>query len=193
MAWSRAKVGTFRPAADTIMNWIDYAIIALVLFAAVHGFMRGFIIEVCGLLGLVLGIWGAIHFNDRVAQWLGLGTDRETISFLITVIIILVLVNLLGRALTKVIDIAQLSLPNKVAGTLFGAVRKVFVLSVVLNILFAKHDSAWAPSLEAQRRSVLFEPLRAVAPAIIPALGRTKWVKKAIEDVKREVSGSLGD
>lgn len=169
------------------MNWIDYAIIALIGFAAVRGFMRGFIIEVCGLLGLVLGIWGAIHFNGHVARWLGLGTDKEAIAFLLTVLIILVLVHLLGRVLTKVIDIAQLSLPNKVAGTLFGALRKAFVLSVLLNVLYAKHQSAWAPSLDVQQKSVLFEPLRAVAPAIIPALGESKWVKRAVEQVKEEV------
>jgi membrane protein required for colicin V production len=172
------------------MNWIDYAIIALIGFAAVRGFMRGFIIEVCGLLGLVLGIWGAIHFNGLVAGWLGLGTDKEAIAFLITVLIILVLVYLLGRALTKVVDIVQLSLPNKVAGTFFGALRKAFVLSVVLNVLYAKHQSAWAPSLEAQQKSVLFEPLRAFAPAIIPALGESKWGKKAIDQVKEELEGA---
>ena len=175
------------------MNWIDYALLALIGFAAVRGFMRGFIIEVCGLLGLVLGIWGAIHFNGHVARWLGLGTDKEAIAFLLTVLIILVLVHLLGRALNKVVDIAQLSLPNKVAGTLFGALRKAFVLSVVLNVLYAKHLSAWAPSLEAQQKSVLFEPLRAFAPAVIPALGETKWVKRAIDQVKAGVEDLTTD
>ncbi len=166
------------------MNWIDYVLLALIGFAAVRGFMRGFIIELCGLLGLVLGIWGAIHFNGHVAQWLGLGTDKEAVAFLLTVVLILVLVHLLGRMLTTVVDIAQLSLPNKVAGTLFGALRKAFVLSVVLNVFYAKHQSAWAPSLKVQQESVLFEPLRAFAPAVIPALGETKWVKRAIDQVK---------
>lgn len=175
------------------MNWIDWTIIALIGFAAVRGFMRGFIIEVCGLLGVVLGIWGALHFSGRVAEWLGLGTDKEAIAFLLTVIIILVAVHLIGRALTQVVDMAQLSLPNKVAGTLFGALRKAFVLSVLLNILFAKHDSAWAPSLEVQKESVLFKPLRAFAPLIIPALGETKWVKKAFDDLKTEVEKATKD
>ncbi len=167
------------------MNWLDYTIIALLVFAAVRGFMRGFIIEVCGLLGLVLGIWGAVHFNVQVAEWLGLGPDKEAVSFLVTVVGILVAVSLIGRALTKVVDVAQLSLPNKVAGLFFGVLRKVFVLSVVLNILFAKHLSAWAPSSEVQERSLVFGPLRAFAPAIFPALGETKWVKKALEDLRR--------
>lgn len=175
------------------MNWIDWAIIALIGFAAIRGFMRGFIIEVCGLLGVVLGIWGAIHFSGRVAQWLGLGTDKETIAFLLTVLLILVLVHLIGRALTKVVDIAQLSLPNKVAGTVFGALRKAFVLSALFNILFATNGSVWAPSLQVQEKSVLCGPLRTFAPIIIPALGETKWVKKALDELKTEVEKVTND
>ncbi|HMU12619.1 MAG TPA: CvpA family protein [Flavobacteriales bacterium] len=175
------------------MNGIDWAILALIGFAAVRGFMRGFIIEVCALLGMVLGIWGAIHFSDRVAQWLGLGPDKETITFLVTVIGILIIVHLIGRALTTVIDIAQLGLPNKVAGLLFGAVRKAFVLSVLLNILFAMQDRAWVRALGTQKESKLFGPVRALAPMIIPALGETKWVRKAFDDLKTQAEQVVGE
>ena len=63
----------------------------------------------------------------------------------------------------------------------------------MLNVLYAKHLSAWAPSLEAQQKSVLFEPLRAFAPAVIPALGETKWVKRAIDQVKAGVEDLTTD
>jgi membrane protein required for colicin V production len=111
-------------------------------------------------------------------------------AFLLTFALIIVAVALIGRALTTVVDIAQLSLPNKVAGTLFGVMRKTFVLSVVLNILFAAHQRAWAPSLDMQQDSVMFGPIRAIAPTIVPALGETKWVKRALEDLEREVGNT---
>ena len=169
------------------VNWIDYTLLALIGFAAVRGFMKGLVREVCALVGLVLGIWGAIHFNHKVAVWLGLQQQNEAVSFLVTLVIIVLALHFIGIALTKVIDAAQLSIPNKLGGLVFGAVRKAFLLSVVLNVLFAKHNSAWAPSLDVQKESALFGPLRAFAPAVIPALGETKWVKKALDDLKAEV------
>lgn len=44
------------------MNWIDFVIIALLVFGLIQGFIDGLIIEVAELAALVLGIWGAIHF-----------------------------------------------------------------------------------------------------------------------------------
>ena len=92
------------------MNWIDWAIIGLLGFAAVRGFMRGFIVEVCSLVGLVLGIWGGIHLNDKVAQLLGMDPAKEALSFLATLAIIMLLVHLIGRMLTTAVDAAQLLL-----------------------------------------------------------------------------------
>ena len=175
------------------MNWVDYVLLALLGFAAVRGFMKGLVREVCALIGLVLGIWGAIHFNHDVAAWLGLQQQNEAVSFMITLVLIVLVLHFIGIALTKVIDVAQLSIPNQLGGLVFGAVRKAFLLSVVLNVLFAKHDSAWAPSLEVQKESVLFGPLRAFAPMVIPALGETKWVKKALDELKAEVEKATND
>jgi membrane protein required for colicin V production len=175
------------------MNWIDWTIVGLIGFAAVRGFMRGFIVEVCSLVGLVLGIWGGIHLNDRVAQALGMDPQKEALSFLVTLGIIVLLVHLLGRLVTKAVDAAQLGIPNKLAGAALGALRKAFVLSVLLNIAFAKHESSWAPSLGTQRASGLFAPLRAFAPTLVPAIGESKWVKQAIETVKGEVGKVTGE
>lgn len=172
------------------MNWIDCTLLAILCFAALRGFMKGFVLELCGLVGLVLGLWGAIHFNHRVAIWFGLQDQHEAVSFLITVLLILVVLHFLGVALTKVIDATQLSLPNKLGGTLLGGIRTAFILSVVLNVLSAEHDRGWAPPLEPLRSSVLAPPLRAFVPAVIPALGETKWVRKAVDALKQEVVGA---
>lgn len=163
------------------MNWIDCSLLAIFCFAALRGFTRGFILELCGLIGLVLGIWGAIHFHHRLANWLGIQDRHEAISFLITVLVILVAVHFLGVALTKVIEAAELSLPNKLGGTLLGAVRAAFSLSVLLNVLSAGSDRGLTLLTEPLQDSALAPALRSFAPAIIPELGETKWVRKAIE------------
>lgn len=182
------------------MNWLDLLLLTLLGFAAVRGFMRGFIVEVCGLVGIVLGIWAGTHFSDRVASWLDLGSDSEVVPFLTTFIGVLVLVQLLARAITKAMDLAELSLPNKVAGVLFGVVRKAFVLSVVLNVLFAREEAGWPPDKATREGSSLHGPVKSFAPLIVPALKRTKWIKRALDalpsdlrDPVTEVSDSAED
>jgi len=168
------------------MNWLDWLLIALLLFAAFQGFTRGFIVEVSSLLALVVGIWVAARFSLRFADAVGLGSDKETIAFLLTFVAVLVAVHLLARFLTTLIDLAQLGLPNKLAGTLFGALRSAFTLSILLNLLVGWTDDAFPPK-SVREESTLHAPIRAFAPLVIPALGETKWVKETMDRVKEEV------
>ena len=166
------------------MNWLDWTLLVLLAAAAVRGFFRGFVVELASLVALVLGIWAASHYNARVAAWLELDPQHEVVSFVITFIGVLVLVHLLARVVTKAMDLAQLGLPNKVAGLLFGVLRAAFVLSVALNLLLARAEVSGLVPQEAMKGSALYGPLRAFAPMIVPALGDTRWVRDVVEAVK---------
>jgi membrane protein required for colicin V production len=168
------------------MDWLDWVLLLAVGAAAIRGFFRGFVVEVCTLLAWMLGIWAAIHLSGRVGAWAGLGADRQMLAFGITFLIVLVGVHFLARAITKAIDLAQLSLPNKVMGVVFGAVRSAFVLSVVLNVLHAS-PAASGKLDEASEGSALYGPVRSFAPLIIPALKQTKWVDRLMDDVQKEM------
>lgn len=172
------------------MNWLDWLIIALLCLGAFKGFSRGFIVEVAALVALVLGIWAGIHFSDRVVEMIGLAPKNAAVAFVITFVVILVAVHLLAKLLTTMIDIAQLGLPNKLAGVLFGALRKLFTLSVVLNLL-AGYSAEAQPSIAVREGSTLYAPSRAFAPLIVPVMGETKWVQRAMDVVKDEVGGAL--
>lgn len=166
------------------MNWLDWTLISILGFAAVRGFFRGFVVEIASLMAVILGIWVATRYNARVAAWVGMDAQHEVISFIVTFIGVLVLVHLLAKVVTKAMDMAMLGLPNKVAGTLFGAIRSAFVLSVVLNILMARAEVTGIVPQETLEGSALYRPLRAFAPFIVPALGDTRWVQDAIDTLK---------
>jgi membrane protein required for colicin V production len=175
------------------MSGLDWVLVALLGFAAVRGFFRGFVVEVASLVAVIAGIWVAAHYNARVAAWVGMDARNEVFSFIITFIAVLVLVHLLANVITKAMDMAMLGLPNKVAGTLFGALRASFILSVVLNILMASPKVVGLVSQQTLDRSHLYRPLRAFAPSILPALGDSRWVQKAIEAVKKPELGPSSD
>lgn len=169
------------------MNWLDWVLLALLGIAVLQGFMHGFVRELAGLLAWVAGIWAGIHLNDRVATWLGLDPAQEALSFLVTFLLVLLVVHLLGRALTTAIDAAQLGLPNKVAGAVFALVRKAFVLSVLINLLSAWQGLQGRPVREAVNGSAIAATLRPFAPLVIPALGEAKWLGRVVETVEEQV------
>ena len=67
------------------------------------------------------------------------------------------------------------------------------VLSVLLNILFAKEAATWTPDKATREGSALYSPIRAFAPMIVPALGKTKWVRKAVDRVQEEMRTAAED
>ena len=168
------------------MNWLDWVLVVFLAMAAFKGFQRGFIIELASLVALVLGIWAGIHLSERITAALGLEVKSAALAFLITFVLVLVAVHLLARFLTKVIDLAQLGVPNKLAGILFGMVRSAFMLSIMLNLL-ASYTDGKVPPEEACKGSSLHGPISSFAPFLVPALGETKWVKRAIDAVKDEL------
>jgi hypothetical protein len=66
--------------------------------------------------------------------------------------------------------------------------RLAFLLSVLLNVAMAERSFGLADQVKkGAEGSVLFAPLHAFAPLLVPALGETKWVRKAIDQVQEEV------
>ena len=167
------------------MNWLDWLLVVVFAWAAFLGFRRGFIIEVCSLLALVLGIWAGAHFSERVGAAIGLAPERTAIAFLVTFVAVLIAVHLIGKALTKLIDMALLGVPNKLAGLAFGVLRSLFVISIMLNLLLGWSQGSM-PDRAVREGSSLYAPVRSVAPLIIPDLGETKWVMQAVEQLKQE-------
>jgi membrane protein required for colicin V production len=170
------------------MHWLDIVILIIVGAAGWKGFQRGFIIELASLVGLVLGIWAGIRFSDLVIDTLDLEVKNAAIAFLLTFVLVVLLVMLLGHLLTKLIDIAQLSLPNKLAGIAFGALRSAFTLSIALNLMLGYSDGAFPPA-EVRERSAFAGHLRAFAPVVVPQLEETKWLNRLKQEANEVLDG----
>lgn len=166
------------------MNWLDWMVIVVVAYAAVRGFVRGFLVEMASLVGIAVGVWVALHFSEQVSTAIGLGTKNAAIAFLITLLVVVVAVHFLARFLTTLVDVAQLGLPNKLGGLFLGALRTLFMLSIAFNLLVGYTGGELPPS-EARKDSTLFVPVEAFAPFFIPDVGGTKWVKRAVDRVQQ--------
>jgi len=122
------------------MNYIDIAIIGLVLFGAVKGFSKGFVIEAASLIALILGLIGALLFSSTVGTLLESFFDAARIPqsgvlFILTFIAIIIGINLLAKFLTRILKMAALGGLNRILGAIFGGLKFVLILSAVILIM----------------------------------------------------------
>lgn len=117
----------------------DIVLIVLLLIGAFAGFKRGFVLEVASFLALFLAILGGLHF----LHW-GISIINEhfelagkfvpILSFLMIFIGIILLVNVIGKALKKVIHMTPLGAVDTIVGGMIGALKWAFILSVMIWI-----------------------------------------------------------
>lgn len=157
------------------MSIIDIILGALILFGLIRGAMKGLFVEIASLLALVLGIYGAIHFSYFAAGFLESKVDwnEKTINivaFAITFVIIVLAISLAGKALTKLADFAALGLLNKLLGGAFGALKIGLILSILLIVFNKLNKTLPFVDKEDLEESVLYEPVKSLAPMIFPTL-----------------------
>lgn len=157
------------------MNILDIILLVPLLWFAYRGFKRGLVIELASLAGLLLGIFAAIHFSWFAGELLEKYFSLEEkylaiISFAVTFLAVVFLVYALGKLIEKVIDMVALGFLNKTFGALFGILKAVLVLSVILLVITSldKREKVLTP--EAKEGSVLYRPVASVVLYIIPRL-----------------------
>jgi len=157
------------------MNFIDAIIAIPILWFAYKGFTKGLIIELATLIALLLGIYIAGHFSDYTADFLRDKMDFHSrymsiISFSITFLGIVLLVMLFGKSLEKVVNVLLLSFVNKISGALFGLIKAAFVISTIIYILGTFDAEQKLISPELQQGSLLYKPVKTIAPAVFPII-----------------------
>lgn len=158
------------------MNYLDIILIIIILLGLFRGFKNGFLLELASLLGLVAGIYGAIHFSHHAVRILSGRVDWNEnvislVAFAVTFIVILLVVSLLARVLTQVINLVMLGLVNKLLGALFGFLKSVFITSLFLMFITAYKGNILLDekTLEASEIYPLVAP---VAPTLMPNILR---------------------
>jgi len=169
------------------MSTLDIILVIFLFYFAYKGFTNGFIISIATLVGLVLGFYAASHFSEFTANWLqhdmGLKSSNiKLIAYIVTFVIVVVLIFLLGRFLTGIVKTVGLGIVNRLAGALLG-IAKGALLASLLFLLFSKidpHQSLF--TAQHKKGSVLYKPVSAVAPAVIPLI--QKYTTQVQEMIK---------
>ena len=156
------------------MNIVDIILGIILLFAFYKGVKQGLFVTLASLIGLVLGVIGAVYFSDYAADYLAKNVSWSEqvinlVAFAITFLVIVFVIGLAGKTLTKVADFAALGLVNKILGGVFNALKYGFIVSVVFMFINASSAaSGFIISEEKKEASMLYEPVASLAPLVLP-------------------------
>ena len=157
------------------MNTVDIILSLVLLYGLVRGFFRGLLAELASLIGIVAGIYGAVHLSHFLGDFLSTQVEWRPqyvylISFATTFVIIVVLVSLAGKVLTKVAAFAALGIVNKLLGGVFGLIKSAFVASVIIMFFKATNERIEIVEDQTLEESILYDPVESIAPILLPSI-----------------------
>jgi membrane protein required for colicin V production len=153
------------------MNWADIAILTIIGLSALISLFRGFVREVLSLVAWVVAFWIAFTFTNRTSglliDYVSIPTARYVIAFIALLVFSLLLTGVVNHLIGKLIDKTGLSGTDRMLGVLFGLVRGVAVVGVIVflaGLTPVPRDPWW-------RESTLmghFQDLALVAISFLP-------------------------
>ncbi len=131
------------------MNFFDCFLIAMLAYSTIMAFLRGIILEIFSLGGLIAGIliasWNYSHVAAFLSRLITSPATAQITSFFLIVIGVMVLSTLLGKALNRTAHAIGLGFFDRLLGAVFGFARGCLLgVAILMAIAAFLPHSAWA-------------------------------------------------
>jgi membrane protein required for colicin V production len=121
------------------MNLLDFVLIVILGYCLVRGVFRGLIKELSSIVGVIGGFYAAYTYYPEVAKhlarWVTDSGYQSIISFLIIFVLVFLAVGFTGVVIKYLMNIAFLGWTDRICGALFGSVKGLLIITVVLLVL----------------------------------------------------------
>lgn len=119
---------------------LDIILLLPLLFGAYAGFRRGLLMELIGIVALILAILGAFKLLQNGIEFLSRHIPEYSniipfLAFFGLFIGILLIINVLGGILKRILDLTILGSFDSIAGAIVGIFKWAFIISVLLWLL----------------------------------------------------------
>jgi membrane protein required for colicin V production len=152
------------------MTLFDYVVLTIVVVSAMVGAWRGLVGEALSLVAWVIALLAAWLFGPQVGNALfaaiGDAAVRTVVGCATVILLVLVAVSLLKLALNRLLKALGLSLTDRMLGVLFGLVRGV----AIVLLLVAVGGLTSAPRMAWWKGAALAPPLETAVLAAKPLL-----------------------
>ena len=157
------------------MNQVDVLFAVIIGISFVWGFRKGLIATLASLIGLILGVYCALNFSSFGEHYLALwfswsARTISLVSFVSTFLVVVLAVNYIGKALTKILGLIALGLLNKMLGGLVYTLQMLLFFSFCIWLLNTQHLIEGKRLSEATQASRLYPIVEKLAPALWPKI-----------------------
>jgi membrane protein required for colicin V production len=130
------------------MNLFDWFLLAMLAYSIVMAFVRGIIVELFSLGGLIAGIllasWNYQHLAGLLERLITNPAIAQIVAFLLIAIGVMILSTLVGRALNRTAHAIGLGFFDRVLGAVFGFARGcLFGVAILMACAAFLPHSAW--------------------------------------------------
>lgn len=155
------------------MSIVDIIIVLLLLLGAYKGYTKGLLLEIIGILAFFIALfagfrllnWGMNMLNDQIQVSDSL---LPYVAFLLLFAAIVIGINLLGKALKKVLDMTFFGTFDSLAGAVVGLFKWALAISALIWIFHTLEIELPADSLSGSRIYPILQPF---APTVFNSLG----------------------
>lgn len=155
------------------MHILDLILLICLVPAAIQGFSKGFITQLIGFVAVLVGAWVSYHFSglvsDLLKTWFEVSPAvLQIISFVLLFIVVVFVLNLIGKALKAILKFAMLGWADKLLGVVLSLLVTCLVLGLLIILFNTINTKFELVSEEVLSQSVLYGPLRDIAYTVFP-------------------------
>jgi membrane protein required for colicin V production len=130
------------------MSHFDCFLIAILAYSTILAFVRGIILELFSLGGLIAGIllasWNYQHVALLLGRLISTPATAQIVAFLLIIIAAMVLSALLGKALNRTAHAIGLGFFDRLLGAAFGFVRGCLLgVAILIAVVAFLPQSQW--------------------------------------------------
>ncbi|MBQ2090964.1 MAG: CvpA family protein [Bacteroidales bacterium] len=155
------------------MNGIDVLFLVLLVPFIIRGIKLGFVVQAAAIIAIVAGTWIAFRFSGLLAQWIGRVWEvsemtLHIVAFVIILLAAVLVFNLIGRAIEKIVRFALLGWLDKILGAVMGAVKVFLVLGILILLFHPMNLKYHWIDQSVLDGSALYTPIKDAAYVIFP-------------------------
>lgn len=157
------------------MGTLDIILLICFIPAIVRGIQKGFVEQLVALVAIILGAWLAFKFSSPASAWLSTMVTIDPkllgiLSFLLIVTVTILLLQLLGGLIVKMLKMADLNFINRMLGVVFAILKAALVIGLLIVLFESLNSKIALVSPETLDASPVYCALRTVAQKVFPFL-----------------------
>jgi membrane protein required for colicin V production len=121
------------------INWIDLAIVCIFGFSIILGLIKGFIRSIVSVLVWIAAIVISMHYGPLIADKFTKVSDDPQTQLILAYSLLFIAVLIIGLVfkiiLEAIINFTGLSMTDRIMGALFGIVRGVFIVTIMVFLM----------------------------------------------------------